>query len=374
MLHSCTTAQLQRLPSDERLGSLSMKTMLRNTGLIVAGFMLVFAVRAGADSGTSPDFQEVRSVLLEHLAGTTEAQLNQAAVKGLLGELKGRVTLLSDSDGPATNSLTLLASERLFDSEIGYVRVRNVGGGLDEAIASAATRLADTNKLVGLVLDLRYAKGEDYVAAANAVDLFLPDEVPLLNAGKGLVRSKKKDNAMKLPVVALVNHETTAAAEALAAMLRQTGVGLLIGSTTAGRAGVTADYELSTGQSLRVVTAPVQLGDAKPVPASGVVPDVEIETRPSEEAVYYDDPYANLDRSSNGESKLATADGEGVISKRVRVTEADLVREKRGDGDLETLAGARATSEERPPKVSDPALARAIDLLKGLSVVRQWKL
>jgi hypothetical protein len=62
-----------------------------------------------------------------------------------------------------------------------------------------------------------------------------------------------------------------------------------------------------------------------------------------------------------------------AASRRLRVTEADLVREKRGDGDLETVAGERIKSEETMPQVSDPALSRAIDLLKGLAVVRQWK-
>ena len=42
------------------------------------------------------------------------------------------------------------------------------------------------------------------------------------------------------------------------------GAGLLIGSLTAGRAGVRSEFKLSTGQTLRVVTAPVLLGDAKP--------------------------------------------------------------------------------------------------------------
>jgi hypothetical protein len=40
---------------------------------------------------------------------------------------------------------------------------------------------------------------------------------------------------------------------------------------------------------------------------------------------------------------------------------------------LETVAGERVKSEPEKPKVNDPVLLRAIDLLKGLAVVRQWK-
>jgi hypothetical protein len=118
-----------------------------------------------------------------------------------------------------------------------------------------------------------------------------------------------------------------------------------------------------------VVTATVQLGDAKAISPEGVLPDVDVVVKVEDELQYYEDPYARF--NGNGESIMPEA-GEGSLE-RVRVTEADLVREKRGDGDLETLAGARAKAEERTPKLTDPALARAVDLLRGLAVVRQWK-
>ena len=82
-----------------------------------------------------------------------------------------------------------------------------VGAGIS-AIGSAVQDLAASNQLFGLVIDLRFADGDDYAAAADVVDLFLKVEVPLLNAGKGLVNSRDKTNALRMPVVALVNGET----------------------------------------------------------------------------------------------------------------------------------------------------------------------
>src|ERR1043166_3352632 len=57
-----------------------------------------------------------------------------------------------------------------------------------------------------------------------------------------------------------------------------------------------------------------------------------------------------------------------------RPTEAELVRMHR-DGELPNAAlPVRARDLEPPPHVvSDPALARALDLLKGLSVVQQFR-
>jgi len=236
--------------------------------------------------------------------------------------------------------------------------------------------LTASNKLVGLVLDLRFAGGEDYAAATATVDLFLSEEVPLLNAGAGLVRSKEKSNAIRLPVVALINSETSGAAEALGAMLRQTGLGLLVGSATSGHAGVTSDFKLSSGQTLRVVTAAVQLGNAKAIPATGVLPDISVELTMDDEAQFYADPFTKGMNGGTSDQLFSGTNGTGPASgqpKRVRVTEADLVREKRGDGDVETVASARVKAQPESPKVNDPALARAIDLLKGLAVARQWK-
>jgi hypothetical protein len=56
----------------------------------------------------------------------------------------------------------------------------------------------------------------------------------------------------------------------------------------------------------------------------------------------------------------------------VRLNEAELVREHREGGSRVTNAAPRLRDEEpQTPVVSDPVLARALDLLKGLAVVRQ---
>ena len=56
--------------------------------------------------------------------------------------------------------------------------------------------------------------------------------------------------------------------------------------------------------------------------------------------------------------------------RRPRFNEADLVRERREGVSEADLAALRERGPDTP-LVSDPALARAVDLLKGLSLVRQ---
>ena len=72
-----------------------------------------------------------------------------------------------------------------------------------------------------------------------------------------------------LPVAVLVNRQTAGAAEALAAVLRETGAGLILGSRTAGQAMVAQEFPLKNGERLRIATAPVQLGDGSALAGAG---------------------------------------------------------------------------------------------------------
>ncbi|MEY4388038.1 MAG: hypothetical protein RLY20_3321 [Verrucomicrobiota bacterium] len=348
-----------------------MKTILRLSVACAAGVLLGASDIRGAEP--TADFKEVLQIVRERLAGATDESVNRAALEGLVAALKGRVTIVTNVVGVATNKAPLVSRQNVFDDGIGYVRVDRFGAGLASEVEAAVKGFGASNKLSGLVLDLRFAGGDDYTAATGVVDLFLKTEVPLLNAGKGLLSSHEKTNSFHFPVVALVNGETSEAAEALAAMLRQTGAGLLLGGRTSGRAGVREDFKLSNGQTLRLVVAPVLLGDAKPVPATGVVPDIEVPVKLEAEKGFYADGSLSSPASKTAASNGTNGVASGRSPKRVRVTEADLVREKRGDGDFETITNARVKAEPEVQVIQDPALARAVDLLKGLAVVRQAK-
>src|SRR5439155_1191989 len=62
---------------------------------------------------------------------------------------------------------SLLSRTKVYDDSYGYLRVARVATGLADEIKSAHDRLDATNKLKGVVLDLRFADGQDYTAAAN---------------------------------------------------------------------------------------------------------------------------------------------------------------------------------------------------------------
>jgi len=251
-------------------------------GSLLAGLVLVNAFSSSSLADTkdeAPDFKEVFELVKSHVSGLNEDDLNRAAVQGLLSALGSKVWLVTNSTsgkGPGTEARPLMAST-VYDGEIGYLRVGRVDDGLARAIRDSCKELGSTNKLKGLVLDLRYAAGDDYAGAAGTADLFLKKERPLLNWGNGVVTSHEKEDAITLPVAILVNRQTAGAAEALAAVLRETGAGLVLGSPTAGQAMIAQEFPLKNGERLRIAPAPVQLANGSSLSSSGLKPNIAVE-------------------------------------------------------------------------------------------------
>ena len=335
--------------------------------------VVFFGATAGAsdEAKESPRFREAYDLIRAHLQDITGAELDRAAVEGLVTALAPKVSLVSQT--PATNAAaSQLSKTNVFDGAVAYLRVGEVAAGLAPAIRSALDGLAASNQLKGIVLDLRFARGADYAAAAAAADLFVKQPRPLLNWGQGTVQATAKTNALTLPAAVLVNRQTAGAAEALAAMLREAGAGLILGSRTAGQAAMFQEFPLKNGDRLRIATGPVQLGDGSLLP-EGVKPDIAVEISAADERTYFGDAYKVIGAGGYGPGGTGTLGAAGLTngSRRVRFNEAELVRERREGLNPEEAAAAMRKPEPEAPLVQDPALARALDLLKGLAVVRQ---
>jgi len=180
--------------------------------------------------------------------------------------------------------------------------------------------------------------------------------------------------AITMPVATLVNRETSGAAEAFAAVLRQAGTSLILGGKTAGQAMIAQEYPLKNGQRLRIASGPVRLGDGSVLSSTGLKPDISVEVSPMAEQSYFADAFRELLKTNSllaANAQAATNSPAGTNrARRPRFNEAELVRERKLgavlDNDLENLS-----AEPEKPIVQDPVLARALDLLKGLNLVRQ---
>ena len=133
-----------------------------------------------------------------------------AFASALAGWLASPVALRADT------AATALAKAAVFDGNVAYLQVSEVGKNLTDEIRAAQGVLAVSNKIAGTVLDLRFAGGDD-AAEAQAAEEALAGE--------------------KLPLAILVNHETLGAAATLASNLRAARAGLVFESVPGSAAG-----------------------------------------------------------------------------------------------------------------------------------------
>jgi len=222
-------------------------------------------------------------------------------------------TVLLAMCGPLRADTTNLApfTASVLENDVAYLRVGDVQNNLAGEIQSAQSSLAATNKIAGTVLDLRFAGGDDLAAAKAAADLFA---------------------AKKLPLAILVNGGTRGAALTLATTLREARDGLVFGSA-----------------------------------ATELKPDIAVTVKNEDEKLFLENPYAALAQTETNSSP-ATNSFSPFID---HTSEADLVREKIKDGDQDTNSAAPHPPEPPKPFIHDPVLARAVDLIKALAVVRR---
>jgi C-terminal processing protease CtpA/Prc len=152
---------------------------------------------------------------------------------------------------------------------------------------------------------------------------------------------------------------------------------LLIGTNTAGKATMGKEFVLKNGQRLWIATSLVKLGNGQSFPAAGLQPDIQVEVNPQDEQAYFEDAYQVLPKAGRLANSSTNQTNLSVTNRPLhhRTNEKELVRMQR-DGELPDPDAPPSRSRENeaaPHVVYDPALARAIDLLKGLSVVQQFR-
>jgi hypothetical protein len=218
---------------------------------------------------------------------------------------------------------TFSNSPVILENDIAWVRIHRVEEPLAEKLGSCVL----TNRLIGLVLDLRFADGVDFAAARTAADALA---------------------ATKLPVAILVNSQTRGAATALAADLRATRAGLVFGQATEA----------------------VSVND-RTLPA--VTPDIPVMADLNDERRWLNNPYAPPARS---ETRSTTPPG-GFLPAVDHTSEAELVRQQRqSDRAADSFlppAPAPPHAASSPRVIHDPVLARGLDFLKGLAIVNASK-
>jgi len=173
------------------------------------------------------------------------------------------------------------ARAEMLGDRIGLLRVRRFDRETAALVASCVNGLK-AEGVDSLVLDLRDCPGGEIGAAIAAADHFLPagELVTLLvgrdEASRREYRSKGAPIIRDGPIVVLINGGTSGAAEVLAGALRSGRRGLLMGQKSFGCAFEEGSFPLRDGSVLRMITAAYQTPDGDQIQDEGLDVDVEI--------------------------------------------------------------------------------------------------
>ena len=171
---------------------------------------------------------------------------------------------------------------------------------------------SQTNSPAGTVLDLRFTDGDN--GAVDAVTKLI--------------------YAQKLPLVILANSETRGGAAELAIRLRADGHGIIIGSTNA---------------------------------PGKISPDIAVNVSEDLEKAFLADPFRDM-----ATNDMSLSDTNDILPLVDHTSEAELVAKRIKDGE-EDDSTPTVRPEPSQPFIHDPALARAVDLIKALAIVRTAK-
>ncbi|WP_282605065.1 S41 family peptidase [Pelagibius sp. Alg239-R121] len=237
------------------------------------------------------------------------------------------------------------------EGNIGYVRVTSFNEqstpGVEAAITDIKKELG--SNLSGLVLDLRNNPGGLLTEAISISDAFLEQGEIVSTRGRESedtqrYNARAGDLVDGLPIVVLINGGSASASEIVAGALQDHRRAIILGTKSFGKGSVQTIIPLAGHGAMRLTTARYFTPSGGSIQAKGIVPDIEVEqariealtSGPQRSEADLRGALANPGTTGGGEDSQPAADGE-----------------------------ANANTEEAP---ADYQLARAIDLLRGLSL------
>ena len=160
-------------------------------------------------------------------------------------------------------------------SSVGYLRIRNFDDSAAASVKTAVAALQDSGA-TSLIIDVRDNTSGKPAEMADALDYFLPKgDLFLLRDRDGKETTYSSGSSyLNMPMVVLVNENTTCAAEVFACIMQQAGV-TIVGRRTPGSAQSQVIVELSDGSAVRLSKFEYLTPDKKSMTdLGGVTPDI----------------------------------------------------------------------------------------------------
>ena len=324
-----------------RFGGLGIEVTMEN------GFVKVVSPiddTPAAKAGLKPE-DLIVTVDETSIVGLTLAE----AVEKLRGPIGSEVRIMVQRAQDEPFEVTIIRDEikiksvrsRLYDT-IGYVRITTFSEQTTPGLMNAVDELYSQTEdaLSGLVLDLRNNPGGLLNEAIKVTDAFLEEGEIVSTRGRSdrdiqHAYARPGDITHGLPIVILINSGSASASEIVAGALKDHRRAILMGTRSFGKGSVQSIVPLPGHGAMRLTTARYFTPSGISIQARGIEPDIYVALARIEKVE------GGPVREENLRGALDSSDSE--------------------DGETETEA-------ETDPADIDYQLARALDLLRGLTV------
>jgi carboxyl-terminal processing protease len=234
--------------------------------------------------------------------------------------------------------------------DIGYIRITTFNAqttlGLKKALKNFKEQLG--REQVGLILDLRNNPGGLLNQAITVSDIFLDYGEIVSTRGRdpekaSRIYAKPGDLSAGLPIVVLINTGSASASEIVAGALQDHKRAIILGTQSFGKGSVQTIVPLTGEVAMRLTTSRYYTPSGRSIQKTGITPDIIVDS-------------AKIEKNKTP----------------VRRRETDL-RGALDNTDKNKKAASSKTNGRPSAKVmakTDYQLARAVDLLKGLAVLK----
>lgn len=308
------------------------------------------------------------------------------AVKKLRGP-KGSVVLLSlhrkgyadllDVSVARENIQMKSVRSRYLGDGYGYARISQFMEKTTEDLKHSLQDMkqqAPGGELHGLILDLRNNPGGLLTQAIGVGDLFLKEGIIVYTDGRVEKQKQKfyahgRNTEPEYPMIVLVNGGSASAAEIVAGAFKDHGRALILGTQTFGKGSVQTITPLDNGGAVTLTTALYYTKSGQSIQATGVKPDILIDTPPANVAGLGGD---EKEEGPPRVGPIREGDLPGAINNPNGIVPHSEKGENRGRKAIDAAKQAPVVDPVRDDLQtvlkSDPQLQKAFELLKTFNI------
>ena len=237
--------------------------------------------------------------------------------------------------------------------DIGYIRIttfnQQTTPGLKKAISQLRKEIGSS--LSGFILDLRNNPGGLLNQAISVSDIFLNHGEIVSTRGRdpnntARVHAKPGDLTDGSKLIVLINTGSASASEIVAGALQDHRRAIILGTQSFGKGSVQTIVPLSNDVAMRLTTARYYTPSGKSIQKTGISPDIVVNA-------------AKIEKNERSKQRRE-ADLRGALEN---------IDEKKRKDKQHKSKDVRPTAKERAS--TDYQLARAVDLLRGLSLLKK---